>query len=183
MRIGVTGHRNLTASTIEAVRQALIDLLDAHEPTSLVGISCLAPGADSLFAAAVVARGGALQAIVPSLDYRDRMSEPDRPTYDRLLASASRVTRLPYPRSEAEAHMAASLVLVERSELLVAVWDGALPRALEGQRTSSRTPARKRCRWRWCGPEAPRGRTSQASRRSCSSSCLTAEVLSNRASS
>lgn len=52
--------------------------------------------------------------------------------FDQLLAAAYRVTRLPYPESNPEAHMAASLVLVERSDLLLAVWDGQPARSFAG---------------------------------------------------
>ena len=61
--------------------------------------------------------------------------------FDQLRAAAYRVTRLPYPESNPEAHMAASLVLVERSDLLLAVWDGQPARELRrhGGRAGVRT--------------------------------------------
>jgi hypothetical protein len=44
--------------------------------------------------------------------------------YDRLVQRASRATRLPYPEDGPAAHMAASIVMVERRDHLVTVWDG-----------------------------------------------------------
>lgn len=131
MRIGVTGHRDLTPRTIELVRSEFGAQL-AQDPGVTTCISCLAEGADQLFAQAVLSYGGQLDAIVPSLDYRDHMSPDGQREFDRLLAVAFRVTRLPYPESKPEAHMAASLVLVERSELLLAVWDGQPARSFAG---------------------------------------------------
>jgi hypothetical protein len=128
VRIGVTGHRDLTPETACLVAGAF----DRHlaERPDVVGLSCLAEGADVLFAWAVLRRGGALEAIVPSAEHRGRRD--DVAEYDRLLERAATVTRLPYPEDGPAALMAASLVLVERSDLLLAVWDGRPARGLGG---------------------------------------------------
>lgn len=131
MHIGITGHRDLTPRTVELVRSEFAAQLAQH-PGQTTCISCLAEGADQLFAEVVLSRGGQLDAIVPSLDYRDHMSDDGQHGFDRLLAAAYRVTRLPYPESNPEAHRAASLVLVERSHLLLAVWDGQPARSFAG---------------------------------------------------
>lgn len=131
--IGVTGHRHLTPETVDMVTRALGESLWRHAPgRALVGISCLAEGADQLFAEAVLAEGGELDVVVPAADYRERMSEAARAGFDRLVARAGRVTRLPYPESQGPAYMAASLVLVERSDLLLAVWDGGRSASFSG---------------------------------------------------
>jgi len=131
MRIGVTGHRDLTPRTVDlVVAEFSGQLSSAPDPTTC--ISCLAEGADQLFARAVLNDGGQVDAIVPSLDYRGHMNAEAQQEFDQLLAAAYRVTRLPYPESNPEAHMAASLVLVERSDLLLAVWDGQPARSFAG---------------------------------------------------
>jgi hypothetical protein len=131
--IGVTGHRHLTPETVEMVTRALGESIRRHATgRSLVGISCLAEGADQLFAEAVLAEGGELDAVVPAIDYRERMTEEARRGFDRLAARARRVTWLPYAESKGPAYMAASLVLVERSDLLLAVWDGARSTSFSG---------------------------------------------------
>jgi hypothetical protein len=131
MRIGITGHRDLTPQTVKLVlAEFAVELArTSARPTCN---SCLAEGADQLFAQAVLSCGGQLDAIVPSQDYRDHMSSGAQREFDRLLAAAHRVTRLPYPESNPSAHMAASLVLVERSNLLLAVWDGQPARSFAG---------------------------------------------------
>ena len=131
MRIGITGHRDLTPRTVELLRSEFARLL-TQKPGLTTCINCLAEGADQLFAQAVLTHGGQLDAIVPSLDYGDHMSPDGQREYDNLLAAAGRVTRLPYPVSNPAAHMAASLVLVERSDLLLAVWDGQPARRFAG---------------------------------------------------
>jgi hypothetical protein len=125
VRIGVTGHRHLTRSTVDLVARALDGCVTRHAgPRGLVGITCLAEGADQLFADAVLAHGGDLDVVVPAGDYRSRMTGEAGRGFDRLVGRAQRVTTLPYPEAKGSAYMAASLVLVERSDLLVAVWDG-----------------------------------------------------------
>lgn len=124
-RIGVTGHLRLSSATTTMVYRALCDELRAHPPETLHGVTCLAAGADQLFARAVLAAGGTFEAILPAPDYRDAVVEPaNRPDFDDLVARAERVTCLPFERSGPAAYLAASEELLRRSDLLFAVWDG-----------------------------------------------------------
>lgn len=123
--IGVTGHRFLTNETTDLVRIAVDELIARHgKGRELVAISCLAEGADQLFAELALQRGGRLEAVLPAADYREKMTEEARASFDRFVARATRVTVLPYQEAKGPAYMAASLVVVERSDLLIAVWDG-----------------------------------------------------------
>ena len=128
MRIGITGHRDLTPKTAELVSNALEEHLPKY--ADLIGVTALAEGADQLFARAVLAQGGDLDVIVPSAEFRS--FRDDIEDYDRLLARASRVTRLPFGEDGPAAHMAAGLVMVERSDVVIAVWDGRPARAFAG---------------------------------------------------
>ena len=103
-----------------------------HAGPNLAGISSLADGADQLFATAILELGGALDVIVPSDGYREALPPESWPAYDALLARAQHVECLPYGNSSEEAHMAAGRLLVERSELLIAVWDGKPARGFGG---------------------------------------------------
>lgn len=126
-RIGVTGHTLLSADTATMVYDALCDELRRYRPSRLHGITCLAAGADQLFANAVRAVGGTFEAVVPAADYRDKVVSADnRPEFDELIGLAERVTYMPFARSGPEAYMAASEELLRRSELLFAVWDGSM---------------------------------------------------------
>lgn len=123
IRIGITGHRNLTPE----VSGRVAELLKAHlEPYghAVVGLSCLADGADTLFAEAVLAAGAPLEAIVPASGYRGALPSAHHPVYDRLLAQAVLVHELPHAVSDPHAHMTAGHLLVERSDRLLAIWDG-----------------------------------------------------------
>ncbi|ADH66911.1 MULTISPECIES: hypothetical protein [Nocardiopsis] len=123
IHIGVTGHRDLAPG----VRRTVTALLTAHlEPygCEMVGLSCLADGADAVFAEAVVAAGAPLEAVIPASGYRQALPEEHRPVYDRLLRQAVLVHTLPRTESTPEAHLEAGRLLVRRCDQLVAVWDG-----------------------------------------------------------
>ncbi|MFI7504469.1 hypothetical protein ACIBVL_39525 [Streptomyces sp. NPDC049687] len=127
--IAVTGHMDLTESTVPLVRAALDDLLRRHTGTGdLVGVSCLARGADRLFAEAVLAAGGRITVVIPSQDYRRSQVDPDQtPLFDHLVETAQEVLVLPYETAGIRAYEAANAVLVERADRLVAVWNGEPP--------------------------------------------------------
>ncbi|GAA1652617.1 hypothetical protein ACFQY4_12110 [Catellatospora bangladeshensis] len=143
-RIGVTGHTNLTGPTTAAVARALRELLAAHPAGSLVGVSCLAAGADTLFAEAVLDHGGRLEVVLPAADYRARKVRPEHaPAFDRLLGQAADVRVLPFASSGAAAYEAANETMLGSCELLVAVWDGR-PAADRGGTGAVVTAARAR---------------------------------------
>ncbi|MFB9239121.1 hypothetical protein ACFFWC_26930 [Plantactinospora siamensis] len=124
-RIGITGHVRLADGTAELVYDCLAGFLAPYAGTDLHGVTCLADGADQLFARAVLALGGSYEAIIPALDYR-RAAVPagNRVDFDDLLERAGSVSYMPFPRSGRAAYAAANDELLRRSDLLVAVWDG-----------------------------------------------------------
>jgi hypothetical protein len=124
MRIGVTGHMNLTPATTRLVADALRAHLTAQDG-DLVGVSCIARGADSLFAEAVLAAGGALEVVLPSRDYREAKVKPDHAEqFDRLMAAAKTVRVMDFDHANREAYEAANEAMMSSVDELVAVWDG-----------------------------------------------------------
>ncbi|GKQ39586.1 hypothetical protein [Streptomyces sp. A012304] len=127
--IAVTGHTDLTEDSVPLIRAALDDLLRRYSGGGeLVGVSCIAAGADSLFAEAVLAAGGRLTVVVPARDYRRTKVRPEHAAlFDRLVEAADEVLVLPRERSDWQAYAAANAILVERADRLVAVWNGEPP--------------------------------------------------------
>lgn len=123
IRIGITGHRHLPPETDATVAAMVREELRPHG-CEMVGVSCLADGADTVFAEAVVAAGAPLEAVVPARGYREALPPEHHPAYDRLLERAVLVHELGHGASTSEAHMDAGRLLVERCDRLVAVWDG-----------------------------------------------------------
>ena len=123
-RIGITGHSNITDESepviAEAIRAALADL---GEP--VVGVSCLARGADQLFARVVLDLGGTLEVVLPAADYRERKVKPhNRAAFDVLINQAGDVRVMPFAVSSRDAYMAASEAVLSGVDAMIAVWDG-----------------------------------------------------------
>lgn len=132
-RIAITGHRDLYDTTVEAVDRELRERLNVVAAAGpLVGVSCLADGADAMFAAAVVDAGGKLIAVIPASQYREGLPSEHWPEYDRLLAAAGEVIRLDHTESTEQSHMDASVAMLDGADQLIAVWDGQPARGYGG---------------------------------------------------
>ncbi|MFE0101756.1 hypothetical protein [Streptomyces sp. NPDC059009] len=126
--IAVTGHMDLAGPAVPLVRAELARLLAPCAGAGLTGLSCLAAGADALFADAVLAAGGRLVAVIPSRDYRAAQVTPSYAAdFDRLVRAAAEVAVMPYETAGRDAYEAANRALLARADRLVAVWDGTPP--------------------------------------------------------
>ncbi|WP_280209163.1 hypothetical protein [Nocardia cyriacigeorgica] len=125
-RLGVTGHIHLTTKTADRIRREFSTRLRRFG-TDLVGVSCLAPGADTIFAAAVLAVGGRLEVVLPARKYRDLgVPAEARDIFDGLLAQAETVQVMSFEEPAADAYRAANDAVLSAIERLLAVWDGGL---------------------------------------------------------
>lgn len=127
VRVGLCGHMDLTSEAERVVYAALLEHLAqlAPRPHELVGVSCLARGADTLGAKAVLELGGSLEVVLPSRDYRQAKVKPDHaPQFDALLSQATTVHTMDFDHAGRTAYEAANSRLLELSDMLVAVWDG-----------------------------------------------------------
>ncbi|MGH3774568.1 MAG: hypothetical protein ACRDRR_02345 [Pseudonocardiaceae bacterium] len=124
-RIAITGHMNLTADSAPLVYQAITDALAPYAGDKLTGISCIARGADSIFAQAVLDVGGQLEVVLPAAGYREQKVKPDHATqFNELMRQAKTVHVMPYKEANRVAYEAANEVLVSTCDTLFAVWDG-----------------------------------------------------------
>jgi hypothetical protein len=130
-RIAISGHRGLPGPTADLVDKAIRAALAPHAP-DVTGISCLADGVDQIFARAVTDLGGQLEAIIPASEYRAGLPEQAHREYDRLLALAAAIRRLPFTESTSESHMEASKLMLDQADELYAVWDSQPARAYGG---------------------------------------------------
>ncbi len=130
-RLAISGHRGLPADTAALIDQALRAALAVHRG-DVTGLSCLADGADQIFARAIVDGGGRIEAIIPAIRYRDRLPARCRTEYDSLLAAAAVVRRLPFTEPTPASEMAASQMMIDEADELYAVWDGLPARGYGG---------------------------------------------------
>jgi hypothetical protein len=124
-RIAVTGHVDVPEDVVRWVVPALTERLGRVVGPSLHGITCLAWGADQLFASVVLALRGTFEVVLPARDYAHAMDAAGHgETFRALLGRASAVETMPYERSSREAYLAASEAMLNRCDLLLAVWNG-----------------------------------------------------------
>lgn len=132
--LGVTGHRQLpTAAALTLEVDEAIDDLAAGRAVHL--LTSLAEGADRLVARRVLARDrGTIEALLPlepgdyEADFADEASVGD---FRDLLAGATRHEVVTGP-TRTEAYEAAGFAVVDRSEALLALWDGQEARGRGG---------------------------------------------------
>jgi hypothetical protein len=131
-RIGITGHREFDAPTTRLIRAALHRAVGAYQGHDLIGVTCLAEGADTLFAEAVAAHGGRLEVVVPAARYREALPPAHQGRYDELLARAAAVHRLALVESDDAAYLAGGRQMLMVVDRLIAVWDGLPARGVGG---------------------------------------------------
>jgi hypothetical protein len=155
LAVGVTGHRasrldaaQCTAlqSTIQAVLEQIGAAAQAasqthaavfsNEPPCLRLVSGLADGADSLAASAALQIGWRLDACLPftpdlyAADFADGKA---RSQFNELLGRATAVFSLPGRRNTREAaYESAGRIMLEQSDIVLAVWDGDSARGRGG---------------------------------------------------
>ena len=132
MRIAITGHRDLDEPTTALVDAAIRTLLRTHRTRDLVGVSCLAAGADQIFARAVLELGGRLEVIVPAAGYAAALGARARRGFEELWRRAATVESLTHPRPGPEPYRDAGLRMLDGVDHLIAVWDGGPARGRGG---------------------------------------------------
>src|SRR3954453_15910072 len=106
---GITGHTNLSAASVPLVDAVIRDFLGGVAPGELLGYSCLAAGADAIFARAVLDLGGRLVVLLPAADYGEaKVAQAYRADFDALLTAADEVRVLPYAHASRDAYAAAN---------------------------------------------------------------------------
>ena len=143
LRVGVTGHRLLSDrdAMMEQAQRALgraRDLVSGPDnpPVHLRVISPLAEGADRLVAQAALADENTELEVplpMPREQYlNDFETDESKNEFHELLERASFVTVMPESETADEAYERAGQYVVERSDVLVALWDGEAARGRGG---------------------------------------------------
>jgi hypothetical protein len=147
LRIGVSGHRvpPKLPEESEAPLRALVDRTlaaiaatarKANTASTLIIVSSLAEGSDRIVAAAGLAAGFALQAVLPfeKAEYeRDFETPMSRSEFEELLGRACDVFELDGAADERpRAYEAAGLFMLANIDVLVAIWDGGVAAGIGG---------------------------------------------------
>lgn len=122
-KVGITGHRDLSARTQRLAAAAIATRL-AELDGPVTAVSCLAIGADQALALAVLAAGGDLVFIEPCRRYAATFTPEELPIFDACRSMASDVIRLDFEKPTEDAFLAGGLAVVAHSDVVIAVWDG-----------------------------------------------------------
>ena len=149
IRIGVTGHRVLAEpEKLDAAVDEVASMLARAFPGERWEVlSSLAEGADRLVARRLMARPGTRLAVILPLPPGDYVSDFDSDQSKRefrdLLSRADEVVDLPPVASRDAAYEAAGDAVLDRADVLIALWDG---RGAQGRGGTAHTVARARGR-------------------------------------
>lgn len=141
LRVGVTGHRELAdPAQVAAAVDAVLDRLVGGTDQTLVAVSSLAEGADRIVARRVLARpGGRLVALLPldPVDYvADFADVASVQEFTELLGAADQtevIRGLPTDDwSREAAYERAGRAVLDRCDVLLALWDGQPARGRGG---------------------------------------------------
>jgi hypothetical protein len=143
LRIGVTGHRRLDdaealAGQVRRVLKRIRDLLPGspYTPVLFTVVSPLAEGADRLVAREVLRIEGADLEVplpLPRKEYeRDFQSDESKREFEDLFKQAKEVVELTPSETRQEAYERVGHYVVDRCDVLIAVWDGQPSRGQGG---------------------------------------------------
>lgn len=133
MIVAVSGHRFYGERAGAYLHDAVGGLLDSWLRSGPVRVvTSLAEGADQLVASEALARGATLDVVVPSEGFRASLDEAYRGEYDRLLAAADDVEVRDHHEPGSDAYLEAGLAVLDRADVLLALWDGEPARGVGG---------------------------------------------------
>jgi hypothetical protein len=132
MKAGITGHQDLGNNvTIAWIKDTLARLVVENEVSK--GFTCLAKGADQLFAAVLTENNIPFTAVIPCIEYELAFDdESARNDYLRFVRMAEERIELNFPHPSEKAFLAGGKKVVECSDLIFAVWNGKPAKGLGG---------------------------------------------------
>ena len=131
MTVGITGHQDFRdAETTSWLEQQLEDTISSLKIT--FGYSCLALGADQLFARVLLKGNVPLIAVIPSKNYEQTFDEKFRNQYKSFLDRAFEVIQLSYDQPSEIAFFEASKLMVNHCDVMIAIWNGSPSKGLGG---------------------------------------------------
>jgi hypothetical protein len=122
MQVGITGHQERPGIDWEWVSGALLTELGRLRDVTKA-FSSLAAGSDQIFARVALAVGIPVVAVIPMDGYERFFAPSARADYETLLQQCE-IANLGWTRDDQAGFFQAGKFIVDRSDLLFAVWDG-----------------------------------------------------------
>jgi len=132
MKVGITGHQNIGSDeTVKWVTNILTAYINSISIES--GITSLAIGADQLFAHFLQHRNIPYTVIIPCDNYEQTFSDTaSLQNYQALLDASFNDFHLPFHEPTEAAFYQAGKEIVDRSDMMIAIWDGQPAKGLGG---------------------------------------------------
>jgi hypothetical protein len=132
MKIGVTGHQNLGGQDVVAwLREEISVVLEVARLPE--GFTCLAKGADQLYAEILLTKSLPYTFVQPCHKYESTfITAEDLANFRRLYREAARIVEMPFQDPSESAFLSAGQFIVDTCELMIAVWDGRPAKGLGG---------------------------------------------------
>jgi len=131
MVTGFTGHQDLgSVATCAWVRKQIKSAALNHQVD--LGVMSLAIGADQLFAAVLAELKINFEVVVPCRRYEETFDRAALSRYRHFLALATKMYVLDFDEPSERAYYEAGKVIVNRSALIIAVWNGKPAKGLGG---------------------------------------------------
>lgn len=131
MNIGITGHQKLGYRKSKRwISEELKDEIRRLKP--IMAYSCLAIGADQLFAKIIFVEGIQLTAIIPCKEYQKTFNNSDLDDYTKALKRSVKIYELDFFECSEYAFLQAGKHMVQKSDIIFAIWDGKKAKGLGG---------------------------------------------------
>jgi len=130
MRIGITGHQNLSVSVIAWIKQEI--LIEIKQLNIDDAYSCLAIGADQIFAEIILENKIPLIAIIPCVHYETTFDSKGLISYNKLLKQSKSIIQLNFQKPSEEAFFEAGKTVISNSDILFAIWNSLPAKGLGG---------------------------------------------------
>ncbi len=128
MIAGITGHREL--QNIEWIKATMKEVISEMEIT--YGVTCLASGADELFAELLRHESISYTAVIPCINYETTFEKEGLKKFVFSKSRASKLIELNNDNPSEKAFDEAGNTVVDNSEILIAIWNGQEAKGLGG---------------------------------------------------
>ncbi len=128
MIAGITGHRKI--ENADWVKTKIQELIYDMEIT--YGYTCLAAGADQLFAESLIHNNIKYTAVIPCVNYESTFDETTLEYFLLSKSKASKLIELKNIQPSEKAFNEAGITVVDNSEIIIAVWNGDDAKGLGG---------------------------------------------------
>lgn len=128
MIAGITGHREL--ENIDWIKTMMKEIISEMKIT--YGVTCLATGADELFAESLRQERISYTAVIPCINYETTFEDVELGEFRLSKRSASKLIELSNDHPSEKAFDEAGKAVVDNSEMLIAIWDGEEAKGLGG---------------------------------------------------